>query len=115
MSKHLCFLCGNATNCDLEPSIQNQNIQICHSCENSASAANISQCSQSGSGTDPQLQGGENMCPICQKGFKFYSYLIRHLKTHSYNKTHVCAGCGKAYKHPFDLTRHTKKCKEMMD
>jgi len=56
------------------------------------------------------LHGGENpfTCPICNKGFFKKSLMLRHYKEHTDKPKFICYICGCDFKHPNDLTRHTK-------
>lgn len=52
-----------------------------------------------------------HFCHTCHKSFKFESYLIRHLRSHSDAKHFVCNKCGIGFKHDFELIKHKRLCK----
>jgi len=45
-------------------------------------------------------------CPSCKAELGRKSSLIRHLKTHSQNKPHLCEKCGKSFQEKGQLKRH---------
>lgn len=46
-------------------------------------------------------------CPECDKKFVTQSALKRHMPRHSTDRPHVCANCGKSYKHKDALGVHS--------
>ncbi|KAM4711618.1 uncharacterized protein FYW61_020779 isoform 2-T2 [Anableps anableps] len=50
-------------------------------------------------------------CPHCGKYFAWQSDLKRHIETHSGERPHQCALCGKKFKNPYALKSHERSCK----
>ena len=59
--------------------------------------------------TKPGVQDARVSCPVCGKGFQFNSYLARHMKTHTGERSFTCPLCQLTFKRNDHLKRHFKK------
>ncbi|CAL4119490.1 unnamed protein product, partial [Meganyctiphanes norvegica] len=50
----------------------------------------------------------EHRCSHCDKTFKQNSYLIRHLTTHTGEKSYPCTVCNKEFSHKNSLLKHRR-------
>lgn len=57
------------------------------------------------------LESEPIQCMHCEKFFSKFNNLIRHLKTHEENKTHLCTLCGKTFAMGQDLIDHLNRHK----
>ncbi|XP_032234937.2 zinc finger protein 883 isoform X2 [Nematostella vectensis] len=53
-------------------------------------------------------ENSSRVCPICEKDFCDYRYMIMHILTHTKYKPYKCTQCGKAFAHASSLTEHMR-------
>lgn len=58
-------------------------------------------------------QASRFVCTICNKGFKYDSFLKIHMVSHSATRPHVCNSCGRSYKWQHHLKTH--RCSNLYD